>query len=198
MTLYSSKYLVYGIVKSSVILSGLVLLVNPMYNLSYGSVISPVLSDPNFTVETIATGLEFPTGLAFLGPEDILVLEKDKGTVQRIVNGQMMKQPLLDVTVANEVERGMLGIAVARNDTANKTFVFLFYTEAKGEEDGSEPIGNRLYRYELDANANKLVNPKLLLDLPYLPGPAHNGGVVTIGPDNNVYVVIGNLFSEGS
>jgi len=40
---------------------------------------------------------------------------------------------------------------------------------------------------------NKLVNPKLLLDLPYQPGPAHNGGVITIGPDNNVYVMVGNF-----
>jgi glucose/arabinose dehydrogenase len=40
---------------------------------------------------------------------------------------------------------------------------------------------------------NKLINPKLLLDLPYLPGPAHNGGVVKIGPDNSVYVTVGEL-----
>ena len=32
----------------------------------------------------------FPTTLAFVGPDDILVLEKNKGTVQRIVNGQML------------------------------------------------------------------------------------------------------------
>jgi glucose/arabinose dehydrogenase len=29
--------------------------------------------------------------------------------------------------------------------------------------------------------------------LPYLPGPAHNGGVIAIGPDNNVYVTVGEL-----
>jgi glucose/arabinose dehydrogenase len=49
---------------------------------------------------------------------------------------------------------------------------------------------------------DKLINPKLLLDLPYKPGPSHNGGVVTIGPDENVYVVVGNLiaraFNNGS
>jgi glucose/arabinose dehydrogenase len=118
--------------------------------------------------------------------------------VQRIVNGQMLEEPILDVNVANEVERGMLGIAVANNDrnisgNNNDTpYVFLYYTEAY-EEDGGEPIGNRLYRYELVEN--KLVNPKLLLDLPYQPGPAHNGGVIAIGPDNNVYVLVGNLYS---
>jgi glucose/arabinose dehydrogenase len=67
----------------------------------------------------------------------------------------------------------------------------LFYTEAKGTEDGGEPIANRLYRYELVDG--KLADPLLLLDLPYQPGPAHNGGVVAIGPDNNVYVAVGEL-----
>jgi glucose/arabinose dehydrogenase len=38
-----------------------------------------------------------------------------------------------------------------------------------------------------------LINPKLLLDLPYLPGPAHNGGVITTGPDCNLYIAIGEL-----
>ncbi len=56
---------------------------------------------------------------------------------------------------------------------------------------GTEPIGNRLYRYELEGN--KLVNPKLLLDLPAIPGPPHNGGAIEIGPDNNVYATIGDL-----
>jgi len=57
--------------------------------------------------------------------------------------------------------------------------------------DGKAPLGNRLYRYELVND--KLVNPKLLLDLPTTPGPSHNGGVVKIGPDNNVYLVVGDL-----
>src|ERR671914_1164736 len=45
------------------------------------------IRDTTLRVETVAEGLEFPTTMAFLGPEDFLVLEKEKGTVQRIVNG---------------------------------------------------------------------------------------------------------------
>ncbi|HET6799720.1 MAG TPA: hypothetical protein VFH25_04085, partial [Nitrososphaeraceae archaeon] len=47
----------------------------------------PIITDPNLKVELIVQGLDLPTTMAFLGPDDILVLEKDKGTVQRIVNG---------------------------------------------------------------------------------------------------------------
>jgi aldose sugar dehydrogenase len=159
--------------------------------------------------------------MAFLGPDEMLVIEKNTGKVQKIVNGEMAEQPLLDVSVANQVEQGLLGIAVSKNLHDNKTYVFLYYTEAEsqtGEEvqednnedeeqgsrsnsdgdrdgDGGQPVGNRLYRYELSEDSTKLVNPKLLLDLPYQPGPAHNGGTIAIGGPNNdnVCVIIGSL-----
>jgi len=159
----------------------------------------PTLGDSNLNIELVANGINSPTTMAFLGLDDILVLEKDKGTVQRIVNGEILEEPILDINVNAEDERGLLGIAVSKNTSTGETFVFLYYTEAEGTEEGGEPIANRLYRYELVDD--KLVNPKLLLDLPYLPGPAHNGGVITIGPDNNVYVAVGELtptdYAEG-
>ena len=61
------------------------------------------------------------------------------------------------------------------------------------KQEGS-PIGNRLYRYELVSN--KLTNPKLLLDLPSIPGPAHNGGALIIGHDNNIYLSVGDVRCE--
>ncbi|MBV9178363.1 MAG: PQQ-dependent sugar dehydrogenase, partial [Nitrososphaeraceae archaeon] len=137
--------------------------------------------------------------MAFLGPNDILVLEKDTGTVQRIVNGTMLPQPLLQVPVATQSERGMLGIAVAVHKNG-PTYVFLYNTESGGGKTGDDftsgidPAGNHLYRYEL-VNG-QLVNPKLLLSLPATPGPNHDGGKVVIGPDNNVYVIIGDLRSR--
>jgi aldose sugar dehydrogenase len=159
----------------------------------------PTIKDPNLKVEEVFKGLNFPTSMAFLGPNDILVLEKNNGTVQRIVNGTMLPNPLLDVNVATKYERGMLGIAVDNHGNKNggPTYVFLYYTEtaAKDGEDISEkkdPLGNRLYRYELVNN--KLVNPKILLDLPSTK-PLHNGGKIAIGPDSNVYFVIGDQYS---
>jgi glucose/arabinose dehydrogenase len=153
----------------------------------------PQLADSHLKIEEVAIGLDTPTTMAFLGPNDILVLEKDKGTVQRIVDGKILSEPLLDVNVANSVERGMCGIAISKHDS--KTYVFLYYTEINGKDgedrQGKEPTANRLYRYELVGN--KLVNPLLLLDLPSNPGPRHNGGAIMIGPDENLYVPIGDV-----
>ena len=172
----------------------LLLLPTLLCSASYGSE-GPSLSSKKYVAEKVVGGLETPTGIAFIGEKDILAVEKNSGKVLRILNGDVLPEPLIDVNVANEVERGLLGISVANNSADDKMYVFLFYTEAR-DEDGGEAIGNRLYRYEFVGN--KLINPKLLLDLPYLPGPAHNGGVVTVGPDNHVYVVVGNLLASAS
>jgi len=153
----------------------------------------PMISkDPNLKVELVAQGLRTPTSVAFLGPNDILVLEKESGTVQRIVNGQMLPQPLLQVPVSTTSERGMLGIATAKHNSG-PIYVFLYYTKDGGG--GPQSLANVLYRYEL-SNDQQLVNPKLLLNLPAVPGPNHDGGKVVIGPDSNVYTVIGDLRSH--
>jgi aldose sugar dehydrogenase len=146
----------------------------------------PQVNDTNLQIQEYSSGFKFPTGMNFLGPDDILVIEKNTGVVKEIKNGTVVGT-VLDVNVANVSERGLLGIAIAREPK----YVFLFYTETENV-DGGKVLGNRLYRYEYDAG--KLVNPKLLLDLPTIPGPSHNGGVLKIGPDDKtVYIVIGNL-----
>ncbi|MFZ0513653.1 MAG: PQQ-dependent sugar dehydrogenase, partial [Candidatus Nitrosopolaris sp.] len=148
----------------------------------------PIINDLSLKADLVFQGLHNPTSMAFLGPNNILVLEKDQGTVQRIVNGNILAQPVLQVNVATEGERGMLGIAIAKHTTVTgTTFVFLYYTESNS----GVPIGNHVYRYELVDN--KLINPKLILNLPTSPGPFHDGGKVLIGPDKNVYAVIGDL-----
>jgi aldose sugar dehydrogenase len=153
----------------------------------------PVTTDADLTVEIIYQGIRFPTSMAFLGSDDIVVLEKDNGTVRRIINGTMLEEPLLDAAVSNKGERGMVGIAV-HNDN-----IFLYYTESSVNEDDSyqEPRGNRLYRYEL--KDNKLSDPKLLLDVPAYSSSHtgyHVGGRILIGPDGNIYIVVGDMDKE--
>jgi glucose/arabinose dehydrogenase len=162
-------------------------------NLAYSTISKkPVVNDDSLDVQIVSSGLKFPTTMAFLTEDDILVLERFNGTVRRVLDNVLQPKPLLDVNVADGGERGMLGIAVSNRSLSGheKPYVFLFYTEAK-MEDGGEAIGNRLYRYDLVDN--KLVKPKLLLDLPISNSSYHNGGAITIGPDYNVYVTIGDL-----
>jgi aldose sugar dehydrogenase len=152
------------------------------------------LVDPSLKVELFFKDdiIGSATSMSFLGPDDILLLEKNTGKVHRILNGSLQQTPVLQVKVGTEVELGMLGIAISKNQQG-KTFVFLYYTEANNS---GIVIGNRLYRYELIDN--KLVNPLLLLNLPATSPIVghennHNGGKVVIGPDNNVYLVVGDV-----
>ena len=174
-------------------------------------------------VENFVThGLSFPTSMAFIDDSNILVLEK-AGQVRLITNGVLQKQPVLTVPVDNTSERGLLGIAVltASNSsggnsgladkknagvatttttkttttttrastTTSATKVFLYFTEANEKEQ----LRNRIYKFDWDSKNHLLSSPKLILDVSALPGPNHNGGKITIGPDQYLYAVIGNV-----
>jgi aldose sugar dehydrogenase len=155
------------------------------------------VSEPGLQVELVTGGLSLPTSLAFIGPNDILVLQKDNGQVRRILNGVLQAGFVLDVAVDSDSERGLLGIAIDPDFVTNRR-VFLYYTESSTGADTSGqaiPLGNRIYRYTWDGSA--LVNPVLILDLPVTNGPNHDGGVITFGPDGALYAVIGDLNRGG-
>lgn len=161
----------------------------------------PTVNDSKLKVETIVEGLNFPASMAFLGEDDILVTEKNKGTVQRIINGTIQREPLLDISVAARAERGMLGIAITdrSNSSAakdNHQNVFLYFTKAILDNDsngtmrGEKTRGNHLFKYEMIDS--KLTNGIQLLNLSKHRGFAHNGGALIIGPDKNLYIPIGD------
>ena len=154
----------------------------------------PILEDSGLRIEEVAAGLEFPASMAFIGHDDFLILEKEKGTVRRVVNGTLLEEPILKLNVSTDIDRGLLGIA-AMQYGRGKNYVFLYYSElinANGNKFGKNEtdVANRLYRY--DFIEGKLAHPKLLLDLPATPN-RHPGGQLLIGPDRNVYLTVGDL-----
>jgi glucose/arabinose dehydrogenase len=158
-------------------------------NIYYINAQEPTLKDPNLQVETIVEGLSLPTSMTFIDNNNILVLEKEKGTVRLVSNGILQEEPVLEVDVNSMSERGLLGIAMMNNDT-----VFLYYTEPTQNGD---QLRNRIYKYQWNDEERLLVNPTLILDLPAIPGPNHDGGKLIIGPDNYLYAVIGDLNHRG-
>ena len=155
------------------------------------------VTDPAVQVTEVVGGLSQPTAMAFIGPGDILVLQKSDGRVRRVINGMLQPGQVLDVAVDSASERGLLGLAIHPNFPTSP-FVYLYYTESSTGSDTSgspAPLGNRVYRYTW--NGSTLVGPQLILDLPVTPGPNHNGGAMTFGPDDKLYVVIGELNRNG-
>src|SRR5882672_8784648 len=72
--------------------------------LAISSAAAQTVNDPGLLVETVATGLSQPTSMAFIGPDDILVLQKPNGQVRRITGGVLQPGFVLDVAVDSASE----------------------------------------------------------------------------------------------
>ena len=142
---------------------------------AYGT---PQLFDENLVLEEYTQ--EFGWGYTTMTfvDDDILILEKN-GVVKLIRDDMLQKEPVLEVSVEEVGESGLLGI------TNVGSTVYLYFTE--DDKDG-KALGNRIYKY--DWNGEKLINPVLLKELP--SNVYHNGGAMVTGLDNQVYAVIGD------
>ena len=166
--------------------------------------VDPTLVDRNLFLRTVAIGFDQPASFAFLGPNDVLVLEKATGKVIRVFG--RTQSTVLDLAVNNGSERGLLGIAL-HPDFATTREVFLFWTESMtGSDTGvlsATPIlGNRIDRFTWDgANLTMAGNVIRLRasqqDGGQLARGNHNGGLLRIGPDGKLYVFVGDLGRRG-
>jgi glucose/arabinose dehydrogenase len=156
-------------------------------------------SDNDLKIQLFTGGLSQPTSMTFVDKDTILVLEKETGMVRIINNGTLEKNPVLSVKVDPKAERGLLGIDILRRDNGqinNTDYVFIYFTEETNKNPEGDSARNRVYRYNW--NGTDLFNPVLLLDIPGEPGPYHNGGKIKIGPDKQLYVIIGDLTSPST
>jgi aldose sugar dehydrogenase len=76
---------------------------------------------------------------------------------------QLTEKPIHEFEVNKKSERGLLGIEY------NDRNIFVDVTEIIN----GDLLKNRVYKFLW--KGNELTNPKLLLDLPAVPGPNHNG-----------------------
>jgi hypothetical protein len=179
---------------------------NPSNNTVNASIpVSPLAAAPSMTVpdlgvRRVAAGLDTPTGMAFIGANDFLVLEKQTGRVVRVAGGQALGA-VLDLAVNNASERGLLGIALHPNFETNH-FVYLFWTESSTGADTSVAgevavLGNRVDRFVWDGST--LTHERNIIRLRARQADAgqpargnHNGGVLRFGPDGKLYAVVGD------
>src|SRR3989454_7551326 len=165
----------------------------------------PSLVDSNLAVRAVTTNLSQPTSMAFIGANDILVLEKASGKVQRIVDGVVVST-VLDLPVNSGSERGLLGIALHPDFPANPG-VYLYWTETLSNADttvlaDTPVLGNRVDRFRWDGSA--LTFESNLVHLRSFQADAnqalrgnHDGGVIRFGADRKLYIQIGDNGRRG-
>jgi aldose sugar dehydrogenase len=166
---------------------------------------APSVVDPNLAVRTAASGLDQPISMAFIGPNDMLVLEKATGKVQRVVNG-VVQSTVLDLPVNSASERGLLGIALHPQFFIDGR-VYLFWSESSTGEDSVElaevpVLGNRVDRFVWDGST--LTFERNILRLRSFQADEgqplrgnHDGGVLRFGPDGKLYVIDGDTGRRG-
>jgi aldose sugar dehydrogenase len=166
---------------------------------------APSVVDPDLAVRTAVSGLDQPISMAFIGPNDMFVLEKATGRVQRVVNGTV-QSTVLDLAVNSGSERGLLGIALHPHFWVNGR-VYLFWTETLNGQDTTVLSDTPLLGNRVDVfywNGSTLTFERNIIKLRALQQDAgqpergnHDGGVLRFGPDEKLYVVQGDTGRRG-
>jgi glucose/arabinose dehydrogenase len=165
----------------------------------------PTVVDSNLEVRTLVDGLVTPINIAFLGPNNLFVLEKNTGQVKHVVNGAV-QSTVLDLAVNFASERGLLGIALHPDFPTNPA-VYLYWTESSTGADtdvlSQTPLlGNRVDRFVWDGSsltfdANLIKLRAIQQDAGQPERGNHDGGVIGFGPDRKLYVFIGDVGRRG-
>jgi glucose/arabinose dehydrogenase len=150
---------------------------------------------PRLDVRPVVTGLGAfqPTTMAFLGPNDLLVLQKAAGLVRRVSLGSggwvLQSSPVLDLAVNYHGGRGLMGIALHPNFATN-SFVYLYWTESSSGADtiaaaDTPLLGNRVDRFVWNGTTGTLAFDRNIIQLRALdeirPNPGLYGGVIAFG-----------------
>jgi len=114
---------------------------------------------------------------------DIFLLAEKPGTVVVAVRGRLVRI-LLTVPVNNDLERGLLGLALEPG-FRTRGYLYVYYTVA-----GPAPM-NRVSRFFIDGKNGAGAEEIVLDGIPSDSG-IHNGGCLRFGPDGLLYVGVGD------
>jgi len=153
--------------------------------------------EPTGKVQTLVTGLRAPWELLFLPDGQALVDERDTGAILLI--SKELKVSKVGFTNTAPLckkfcEGGTLGMAVASDRPDSKLSLFVFLTTNSD---------NRILKYDLNtdgAGAWSLANKRVLIKGIERSGKSttHNGGRLAIGPDEKLWVSLGDSGMKGA
>ncbi|HET8771559.1 MAG TPA: PQQ-dependent sugar dehydrogenase [Gemmatimonadaceae bacterium] len=134
----------------------------------------------------VAEGFQAPVHVAAPPGEDALWVVEQAGVIRVVRDGAVLPTPFLDISgkVTSGGEQGLLSIAFDPAYAANGRF-YVDYTGADG--------ATFVERYSVSADPN-VADPSsaaLILTVPQ-PAANHNGGHLLFGPDDMLYISMGD------
>ena len=144
-------------------------------------------------LDNFASGFTHPLNIQNAGDDRLFVLEQE-GIIKIVStnDGVTNSEPFLDISdlTVSAGERGLLGLAFHPEYQTNGIF-FIYYTDLAGD--------TTVAKYEVSTDNPDIADPDsatiiLTVDQPF---GNHNGGSIVFGPDNYLYIGLGDGGSGG-
>lgn len=151
------------------------------------------IAQPNLTLTTYATGFDTPADIANAGDGRLFVVEQP-GVIQVVQpGGSVNATPFLDIqSIVNDSgwERGLLGLAF-HPDYATNGYFYVHYTDAGGD--------GQISRFTVSGGDPDIADAGSEFPIINIAQPFsnHNGGCIRFGPDDYLYIGMGDGGSAG-
>ncbi|SFG31969.1 PQQ-dependent sugar dehydrogenase [Pontibacter chinhatensis] len=144
--------------------------------------------EQQFRLDTVATGLDVPWGMAFLPGGEMLITDRS-GKLYRLSKDRKLQQVEGVPKVLSQGQGGMLDVEL-HPDFARNNIIYLSYSAVK-EEGGQTLSSTAVMRAKL--NGNKLSEQKVIFEaLPYSRTRHHYGSRLEFGNDGYLYISVGD------
>ncbi|MDY6765412.1 MAG: PQQ-dependent sugar dehydrogenase [Halobacteria archaeon] len=146
-------------------------------------------------LETLATGMRAPLDVAFVPNSEIRYIADQTGLIYTLESGDLRDQPLLDLRDKAEFggEKGLLGIALHPNFAENDRLFVRYSAPRRKDTPSNYSHTFVLAEFEVtdDRRKAKRDSERTVLEIPE-PQSNHNAGDIVFGPDDYLYIAVGD------
>jgi glucose/arabinose dehydrogenase len=136
-----------------------------------------------FAQVVVASGVSNATVMAF-APDGRIFVAEQTGKLHVIKNGALLPAPFLQLAVASQGERGLIGIAFDP-DFATNQYLYLYYTTS------TPTLHNRISRFTAEGDVVKGGSEQIILELDDLSTATNHNGGSLLFKDGLLYVAVG-------
>jgi len=141
---------------------------------------------PNYQIQEIAKGLNFPWSLAFLPDGSLLVTERT-GKLTKVSDGNSEPISGLPTDIYVNGQGGLLDVVLHPNFSAN-SWLYLSYVIGDADKNALQVTRAKL-------TGNKLTEQQVMFTVsPFKNTPVHFAGRMTFLPDNSLLITSGDGF----